>query len=93
MFVIGTGTGFWAVIVTNAAEQFGTNIRGTVATTVPNFIRGSLPIITLGYTLLQLGFSKLVSAEILAVIIMSISLWALHHTAETYGKDLDFVEE
>lgn len=93
MFVIGTGTGFWAVIVTNAAEQFGTNIRGTVATTVPNFIRGSLPIITLGYTLLQLGFSKLVSAEILAVIIMGISLWALHHTAETYGKDLDFVEE
>ena len=92
MFVMGVGTGFWAVIVTNAAEQFGTNIRGTVATTVPNFIRGSLPIISLFYALLQFQFSKILSAEILAAIILSISLWALYHTEETYGKDLDFIE-
>ncbi len=92
MVVMGIGTGFWAVIVTNAAEQFGTNIRGTVATTVPNFIRGSLPLMSIAYALLQLQFTKLLSAEILAGIIIAISLWSLYQSDETYGKDLDFVE-
>jgi len=92
MFIMGVGTGFWAVIVTNAAEQFGTNIRGTVATTVPNFIRGSLPIMSIGYALLQFQFTKLNSAAILAAAIILISLWALWKSDETYGRDLDFVE-
>jgi MFS family permease len=92
MFIMGVGTGFWAVIVTNAAEQFGTNIRGTVATTVPNFIRGSLPLMSIGYALLQFQFAKLTSAAILAVAIIAISLWALYKSEETYGKDLDFIE-
>lgn len=92
MFIIGVGTGFWAVIVTIAAEQFGTNIRATVATTVPNFIRGSLPIITIFYSIFQLFLPKLQSAALLAFVIILIPLVALYYTAETFNKDLDYVE-
>jgi hypothetical protein len=92
MALIGLGTGFWAVIITMAAEQFGTNIRATVATTVPNFIRGSLPLISLAYASLQGSFNKLQSAEIVAVVIIVLPLVALHYSQETYGKDLDYVE-
>lgn len=93
MFVIGFGTGFWAVVITNAAEQFGTNIRATVATTVPNFIRGALPLITLFYTVLQTFFSKLASAEIVAVFIIVLPLMSLYFLDETFGKDLNYTEE
>lgn len=93
MFVIGFGTGFWAVVITNAAEQFGTNIRATVATTVPNFIRGSLPLITLFYALLQNFFSKLLSAEIVAVVIILLPLTSLYFLSETFGKNLNYTEE
>jgi putative MFS transporter len=93
MVFTGIGTGFWAVIITNAAEQFGTNIRATVATTVPNLIRGSLNIMTIIYIWLQGSFNKLVSAEILAVFIILIPLVALYYTEETFTKDLNYMEE
>jgi putative MFS transporter len=92
MFIMGIGTGFWAVIVTNAAEQFGTNIRATVATTVPNFIRGSLPFVTLLYATLQGYFTKVQSAEILAVMMVVLPIVSLYFTEETFDKDLDYVE-
>ncbi|MFN8277111.1 MAG: MFS transporter [Chitinophagales bacterium] len=92
MVLIGVGTGFWAVIVTNAAEQFGTNIRATVATTVPNFIRGSLPLISLFFTALQPAFGKLHAAAVVGFFIIILPLVALYYTEETYGKDLDYVE-
>ena len=93
MVITGIGTGFWAVIITIASEQFGTNIRATVTTTVPNLIRGSLPIMSLLYTWLQGGFNKLTSAEIIAVFIILIPLAALYYTEETFGKDLNYTEE
>jgi MFS family permease len=93
MAITGVGTGFWAVVITVAAEQFGTNIRATVTTTVPNLIRGSLPIMTLIYKGLQDGgLNKLQSAEILAVLIIVVPIWALHYTEETFGKDLNYLE-
>jgi len=92
MVITGIGTGFWAVIITNAAEQFGTNIRATVTTTVPNLIRGSLPIMSFFFVLLQGRFNKIVSAEILAVFIIILPLIALYYTEETFGKDLNYIE-
>lgn len=89
---IGFGTGFWAVVVTNAAEQFGTNLRNTVATTVPNFIRGSLPLLIFLYKGLQAYFSPLHSAAIVAVVCIIVPLIAVHYSAETYGKELEYVE-
>jgi MFS transporter, putative metabolite:H+ symporter len=92
MVLIGLGTGFWAVIITNAAEQFGANIRATVATTVPNFIRGSLPIISICYASLQAHISKLHSAEVVACFIILIPMVSLYFMEETYGKNLDYTE-
>jgi putative MFS transporter len=92
MVLTGIGTGFWAVIITNAAEQFGTNIRATVTTTVPNLIRGSLPIMSVCFALLQHSFNKIMSAEILAVFIIVLPLIALYYTEETFGKDLNYLE-
>lgn len=89
---LGFGTGFWAIVVTNAAEQFGTNLRATVATTVPNFIRGSLPLLMLLYKGLQTYFTQWQSAVVVAIVCIIVPLWALRHTKETFGKDLDYIE-
>ncbi|MCS6933533.1 MAG: MFS transporter [Chitinophagales bacterium] len=90
--LIGFGTGFWAVVVTNAAEQFGTNLRNTVATTVPNFIRGSLPVLMLLYKGLQTLLPPLQSAAVVAALCIAVPLLAVYYSAETYGKDLEYVE-
>ncbi|HMO60498.1 MAG TPA: MFS transporter [Ferruginibacter sp.] len=96
---LGFGTGFWAIFVTMAAEQFGTNLRATAATTVPNMVRGSLPIILLLFNGLQLLFPDPKSAAayinaawITGTIVMIISIVAAWLTEETFGKDLDYVE-
>jgi MFS family permease len=90
--LLGFGTGFWAIFVTMAAEQFGTNLRATAATTVPNMVRGSLNLITLLFTGLQASYGFINSGVITAVIIMAIGIVAAIFTSETFGKDLNFVE-
>jgi MFS transporter, putative metabolite:H+ symporter len=90
--LMGFSTGFWALFVTMAAEHFGTNLRATAATTVPNMVRGSLPIIILLFNGLQPSFSYINAAAITGVIVMSISIFAVFMTEETFGKDLDFME-
>jgi MFS transporter, putative metabolite:H+ symporter len=94
ILMLGVGVGYWAIFVTIAAEQFGTNIRATVATTVPNFIRGSVVPITWAFTKLQkpVGFDILTSAAIVGTICILIALWALRGMDETYGKDLNYIE-
>lgn len=89
---LGVAVGYWAVFVTVASEQFGTNIRATATTTVPNFVRGAVALITTSFTALKgpLGVTQaavVVGATCFAV--GAVSLWSLD---ETYGKDLDFVE-
>ncbi|RYE26353.1 MAG: MFS transporter [Sphingobacteriales bacterium] len=88
---MGFATGFWAIFVTMAAEHFGTNLRATAATTVPNMVRGALPLITWLYTSLM-GYGQLKAAAITGAIVMSISVIAAIMTEETFGKDLDFLE-
>lgn len=90
--LMGFSTGFWALFVTMAAEHFGTNLRATAATTVPNMVRGSLPIIILLFNGLQPSFSYINAAAITGVVVMSISIFAVVMTEETFGKDLDFME-
>ncbi|MBX3102530.1 MAG: MFS transporter [Bacteroidetes bacterium] len=93
-FCVGFGVGYWAVFVTVASEQFGTNIRATVTTTVPNFARGALIPITLAYYGLQgLGFSVAGAAATVGVICMLLAGWATWSMPETHGKDLDYIEE
>src|SRR5882757_820395 len=80
---LGFGTGFWAIFVTMAAEQFGTNLRATAATTVPNMVRGSLPLILLLFNGLQSSFSYATSGWITAIIVMTISVTATYLSEET----------
>ncbi|MCD6064464.1 MAG: major facilitator superfamily 1 [Flavipsychrobacter sp.] len=91
--ILGFGTGFWAIFVTMAAEHFGTNLRATAATTVPNMVRGALPLIVLLFTSLQPGFGFVNAAAITGAIVMTISVVAAIFTEETFGKDLNFLEE
>ncbi|MBN8876103.1 MAG: MFS transporter [Sphingobacteriales bacterium] len=93
---LGFGTGFWAIFVTMGAEQFGTNLRATAATTIPNMVRGMLAIFVL--PLFQwlrgmegVGYVK--GGIYAAVIIMTITVIAAVFTKETFGKDLNYVEE
>jgi len=91
--LLGFGTGFWAIFVTMAAEHFGTNLRATAATTVPNMVRGSLPLIALLYRSLATVQGELAAAATTGGIVMIITLLAAHFTEETFGKDLDFLEQ
>lgn len=90
---MGFSTGFWALFVTMAAEHFGTNLRATAATTVPNVVRGSLPLIILLFNALQPSLSYINAAALTGVVVMSISITAVFMTEETFGKDLNFMEE
>lgn len=89
---LGFASGYWATFVTIAAEQFGTNLRSTVTTTVPNFIRGSVIAITLSFQFLKGEVGILQSAMIVGFVCIIISLYALSQLKETFGKDLDYVE-
>lgn len=93
-FLLGVSMGYWGLFVTVASEAFGTNVRATVTTTVPNFVRGATVPITLSFAWLQevYGFSMTNSAAVVGLICFAIALWAAFGLKETYGKDLDYVE-
>jgi hypothetical protein len=90
---LGFGTGFWALFVTMAAEQFGTNLRSTAATTAPNMVRGSLWLQLLLFNWFQQYTTYINAAIWLGIIVMLVSMSAAYFTKETFGKDLNFVEE
>ena len=78
------------------AEQFGTNLRATAATTIPNFVRGSLPLINLLFVNIfqrELGWSFLRSGMMTGIIVMAITLVAAYFSEETFHKDLDYIEQ
>lgn len=92
-FLLGTGTGYWAIFVTIAAEQFGTNIRSTAANTIPNFVRGSVNIITLFFGLLiSFNFSDGVAALVVGLVFILLALYSITKLKETFGKDLNYIE-
>jgi putative MFS transporter len=91
--VMGFGTGFWAMFVTMAAEQFGTNIRATVATTVPNMARGSLAVVVAPlFKALVPSLGHFKAGWVTGVIVFVIAFLALAMTQETFGKDLNYFE-
>ena len=94
--MLGFSTGFWAIFVTMGAEQFGTNLRATAATTIPNMVRGALPLINmlfLGLFVKNWNWSLWKSGIVTGIIVMSITLVAYYFTEETFHKDLNYVEE
>lgn len=90
---LGFSIGYWALIVTNASEQFGTNMRATVTTTVPNFVRGALVPITILFESMKAGFGIGMSGAIIGLTSVAIALIATSFTKETFGKELDYIEQ
>lgn len=93
-FLLGVGVGYWAIFVTIASEQFGTNMRSTVTTTVPNFARGLLVPISLAFKSLATYYGSIITAAyIVGGCCLLIALLALIYSKETFGKNLDYLEE
>ncbi len=92
-FFLGFGVGYWALFVTIAAEQFGTNLRSTVATTVPNFIRGSVVPLTFMFGFLRNHFTILQAALVVGLLTILIAFWALRLIDETFSRDMNYLEK
>lgn len=93
--LLGFSTGFWAIFVTMGAEQFGTNLRATAATTIPNMVRGALPLINLLFLNLfqqNLQWSLINSGIVTGIIVLAITFIAFYFTEETFHKDLNYTE-
>ncbi len=91
--LMGFGCGFWALVATNAAEQFGTNLRATVATSVPNFIRGALIPITFLYQQLKPSAGLIMAAAIVGIGCALLGIASALASRETFSKDSDYVED
>ncbi len=91
-FGLGIGTGYWALFVTIAAEQFGTNLRSTVATSVPNFIRGTVVPLVAIFGLVRTSIGITWGAFSVGMGTIVIALVALYYLKETFARDLNFLE-
>lgn len=92
-FALGFSTGYWAVFVTTTAEQFGTNLRATVATSVPNLVRGAVIPMTLAMQLMREHIGLVGSIATVGVTMLVLSCVALARLKDSYAFDMDYVEE
>jgi hypothetical protein len=90
--LLGVTSGYWAIFVTIAAEQFGTNIRATVATTVPNFVRGLVVVVTSTFVWLRPQVGLVGGALAVGAVWFVLALGSALRLRETFGIDLDYVE-
>jgi len=91
---LGFGAGFSILYITMSAEQFGTNLRATTAISIPNMVRGMLPLIILLFKgLRHLTGSYLTGGWITGLIVIPLAAWAAWHTRETFGLEMDYIEE
>ena len=93
IFVIGFFTAYWAMMVTVAAEQFGTNLRATVATSVPNFVRGATVLSVMMFEFLRPQTGIVGAAEIVGLVVSAFAILAFFSLRETFHLDLDYVEQ
>jgi putative MFS transporter len=91
-FFMGLAVGYWATFVTIASEQFGTNLRATVTTTAPNFVRGALIPSTFLFEFFVHRFGIIAAGYIMVLILSAIAVFALTRLKESFNKDLDYLE-
>jgi len=91
-FALGASTGFWALFVTVASEQFGTNLRSTVTNTAPNFVRGATVPITKSFEALIPMIGAGLAALSVGGVCILLSFLATLYVGETFSKDLDYFE-
>ncbi len=92
ILAIGLGQGYWTVFITMAAEQFGTNIRATVTTSVPNFVRAMVVPMSLLLNALRHDLGLINSAILIGGVVFVTAFLALYFMSETYGKDINYIE-
>ncbi|MEN3015479.1 MAG: MFS transporter [bacterium] len=92
-FLLGFASGYWILFLVVGAENFGTNIRSTVVNTLPNFVRGSVFVISSVFIYLKSIIGFVGSAILMTCLFFGLSLFALIFIKETFGRDLDFVED
>lgn len=92
-FFMGFAVGYWATFVTIASEQFGTNLRATVATTAPNFVRGALVPSTFLFEFFVHRFNIITAAIIMVVLLSAVAMFALTQLKESFDRDLNYIEE
>lgn len=94
LLIVGIPNGYWSVFMASASEQFGTNIRATVTTTAPNFVRGAVVILTTVFTYLttntELGFVG--AAIAIGTAVLALAMYSTIKTEDTFHKDLDYIE-
>lgn len=90
--LLGLASGYWAMFVTIASEQFGTNIRSTATTTVPNFVRGAVIPVTMLFQALKVSQGIPAAAAITGALTLAVAFLAVAGLEETFGKDLNYVE-
>jgi MFS family permease len=93
LLLMGFGIGYWAMFVTISAEQFGTNLRATATTTVPNMVRGTVVLMTSGYAFFKGSFSVVDAAALVGIVCFVIGFISVATIDETHGRDMDFLEE
>lgn len=89
---LGLGTGYWAMFVTVGSEQFGTNIRSTATTTIPNMVRGLVPVMLLAFDGLKINNGVITAAALVGLVAFGLGIYATVTIAETHNRDLDFTE-
>ncbi|MGD9650222.1 MAG: MFS transporter [Dongiaceae bacterium] len=91
--LMGLACGYWTIFAQMGAENFGTNIRSTLATSIPNFVRATIIPVTLLFQFIKLHSSVLESALIVSALVIALALWALSKLPETFHQDLEYVEK
>lgn len=92
VFCIGFATGYWAVFMSSASELFGTNIRATVTTTAPNFVRGAVTLMTVANAYLSKQYGFVTSSIIVGTVVFILAYLASYFLEETFNKDLNYSE-
>jgi hypothetical protein len=94
LFLIGIPNGYWSVFVTTASEQFGTNLRATATTTIPNFVRGATVAVTTAFNFFKSGSLGIIGPGVsVGIIVMALAIYSSYKIDESYHKDLDYYEE
>jgi MFS family permease len=92
VLLLGIANGYWAVFVTVAAEQFGTNLRATATTTAPNFVRGSVVPMNVAFLALKPSLGVVGAALAIGTVVVVVAFVSILGIEETFGKPMDFVE-
>jgi putative MFS transporter len=90
--VLGFAAGYFVLFLTNAAEQFGTNLRGTAAVSAPNIMRAAVIPMTVAMKAMAPSLGLRGALVLIAGVSLVVALLALRALPETFGRELDFDE-